>query len=255
MRDNIEESMYIGGRNSVREALAADQVKEIFLRKGGDRQLLKLKEAAEEKGIPVSIADNRQMEKYIPHLVSQGVVALIKPYQYQVLDEILLASKGKDPFLILLDGIQDVRNLGAVIRTAECSGAAAVLIPRNRNCQVTPAAVKASAGASSYMPVCRIGNIRQTLEDLKKKGFWVVGADMDGSGLYYEANMKGPLVIVIGAEGKGMSPLTKKMCDFCVRIPMMGQISSLNLSVAAALLLYEARKQRAGENDAPSLSD
>ena len=112
--------------------------------------------------------------------------------------------------MILLDGIQDVRNLGAVIRTAECSGAAAVLIPRNRNCQVTPAAVKASAGASSYMPVCRIGNIRQTLEDLKKKGFWVVGADMDGSGLYYEANMKGPLVIVIGAEGKGMSPLTKK---------------------------------------------
>lgn len=255
MKDKTAEIMYIGGRNSVQEALAADQVQEIFFRRGGDRRLFSLQQAAEEKGIPVSIVSSGEMEKHVPHLVSQGVMAAVKPYQYQTLDDVLTSAGGKDPFLILLDGIQDVRNLGAVIRTAECSGAAAVLIPKNRSCQVTPAAVKASAGAASYMPVCRIGNIRQTLEELKKKGFWVIGADMEGSSLYYEANMKGPLVIVIGSEGKGMSLLTKKMCDFCVRIPMEGRISSLNLSVAAALLMYEARKQREGESSAPPVSD
>ena len=140
--------------------------------------------------------------------------------------------------------MEDVRNVGAIVRTAECAGAACVLLPNHKSSPVTAAAMKTAAGAFAYLPVCRIGNIQQTLKYLKEKGFWVVGTDMDGESLYYEANLKGPLVIVMGAEGKGMSPLTRRMCDFCVRIPMKGKVSSLNVSVAAALLLYEAVKQR-----------
>ena len=152
--------------------------------------------------------------------------------------------EGKDPIFILFDGVEDVRNLGAIVRTAECAGAACVLLPNHKSSPVTAAAMKTAAGAFAYLPVCRIGNIQQTLKYLKEKGFWVVGTDMDGESLYYEASLKGPLVIVMGAEGKGMSPLTRRMCDFCVRIPMKGKVSSLNVSVAAALLLYEAVKQR-----------
>lgn len=174
----------------------------------------------------------------------QGIAALLKPYEYADLDSVLSEWEGKSPILILLDGLEDVRNLGAIVRTAECAGAAAVLLPKHKSPPVTAAAMKTAAGAFAYLPVCQTGNIRQTLEFLKGKGFWVVGADMDGEDLYYEANLKGPLVIVMGAEGKGVSPLTKKLCDFCVRIPMKGKVSSLNVSVAAALLIYEAARQR-----------
>ena len=177
-------------------------------------------------------------------VVHQGAAALLKPYEYAELDKVLSDWEGKDPILILLDGLEDVRNLGAIVRTAECAGAAAVLLPKHKSPPVTAAAMKTAAGAFAYLPVCQTGNIRQTLEGLKEKGFWVVGADMDGESLYYDADLKGPLVIVMGAEGKGVSPLTRKLCDFCVRIPMKGKVSSLNVSVAAALLIYEAAKQR-----------
>lgn len=237
--------LWAGGRNSVLETIRADLAEAVIVKKGKkDGRLLALAEEAKAKGLPVSEMEESRMDRLSPGLRAQGVLAKLKPYEYADLETVLAGVTEPDPVLILLDGVEDVRNLGAIIRTAECAGAVAVLLPQHRSAQVTTVTMKTAAGACSYLPVCRIGNIRQTLEMLKDRGFWVMGADMDGENLYYEANLKGPLVIVMGAEGKGISPLTKKLCDFTVRIPMKGKVSSLNVSVAAALLLYEAVRQR-----------
>lgn len=240
------ESLLTCGRNSVTEFLQAGRVRKLFVKKGKkDERLLHLLELAQKKQVPMEEVEDNRLEDMAGGVVHQGIAALLKPYEYADLDQVLTEWEGKAPILILLDGLEDVRNLGAIVRTAECAGAAGVLLPKHKSPPVTAAAMKTAAGAFAYLPVCQTGNIRQTLEMLKKKGFWVVGADMDGESLYYEANLKGPLVIVMGAEGKGVSPLTRKLCDFCVRIPMKGKVSSLNVSVAAALLIYEAAKQRA----------
>jgi 23S rRNA (guanosine2251-2'-O)-methyltransferase len=244
MRKEGDSAFYAAGRNSVTEALRAGQVKHIYVEEGGDSRLQGILKEAETRGIPVTYTDRKALDDLVPGVRHQGLAALLKPFVYSDLDDVLKKQEGKDPILVLLDGVEDVRNLGAIVRTAECAGAAGVLLPQHKSAPVTPAAMKTAAGAFATMPVCRIGNIRQTLENLKKQGFWVVGADMDGESLYTEANLKGPLVIVMGAEGKGVSRLTREMCDFCVRIPMKGKISSLNVSVAAALLLYEAVRQR-----------
>ena len=239
------ESLLTCGRNSVTEFLHANRVRKIFIKAGKkDDRLLKIAQEAEKQGVTLEEVDETRLDDMARGVVHQGVAALLKPYEYADLDQVLSDWEGKDPILILLDGLEDVRNLGAIVRTAECAGAAGVLLPKHKSPPVTAAAMKTAAGAFAYLPVCQTGNIRQTLEMLKDKGFWVVGADMDGESLYYEANLKGPLVIVMGAEGKGVSPLTRKLCDFCVRIPMKGKVSSLNVSVAAALLIYEAAKQR-----------
>lgn len=239
------EEACIGGRNSVAEALRAGLIRKLYIKAGRrDERLEGLAAEAAAGGIPVIEKPEAFLESLVPDLVHQGIVGEIRPYQYQELDSVLAAWEGREPVLLLLDGLEDVRNLGAIIRTAECAGAAAVLLPERRSCPVTYAAMKTAAGACAYLPVCRIGNVRQTLERLKGKGFWAVGTDMDGECLYHEADLKGPLVIVMGAEGKGMNRLTRDMCDFCVRIPMKGKVSSLNVSVAAALLLYEAARQR-----------
>ena len=239
------ESLLTCGRNSVTEFLQAGRVRKLFVKKGKkDERLLHLLELAQKKQVPMEEVDDSRLDDMAGGVVHQGIAALLKPYEYADLDQVLADWEGKDPILILLDGLEDVRNLGAIVRTAECAGAAGVLLPKHKSPPVTAAAMKTAAGAFAYLPVCQTGNIRQTLEMLKDKGFWVVGADMDGESLYYEANLKGPLVIVMGAEGKGVSPLTRKLCDFCVRIPMKGKVSSLNVSVAAALLIYEAAKQR-----------
>lgn len=243
-RQNADLSL-IGGRNSVSEALKAELVKKIFVKSGKkDERLVSILRMAEEAGVAVEEKEENFLDRLLPDLAHQGIAAEIKPYEYKDLDEVLARTEGTSPFLILLDGLEDVRNLGAIIRTAECAGAAAVLLPEHKSPPLTYAAMKTAAGACAYLPVCRVGNIRQTLEKLKEKGFWVVGTDMDGEFLYDEANLKGSLVIVMGAEGKGMGRLTREQCDFCVRIPLKGRVSSLNVSVAAALLLYEAERQR-----------
>ena len=245
-KEGSADSLFICGRNSVSEFLKSRGVRKVLLKEGKkDDRLLSLAALAEKQGVPVEEVKEDRLDDMAGGVVHQGIAALLKPYEYADLDRVLSDWEGKSPILILLDGLEDVRNLGAIVRTAECAGAAAVLLPKHKSPPVTAAAMKTAAGAFAYLPVCQTGNIRQTLEMLKEKGFWVVGADMDGESLYYEANLKGPLVIVMGAEGKGVSPLTRKMCDFCVRIPMKGHVSSLNVSVAAALLIYEAAKQRA----------
>lgn len=244
-KEGSSDSFLICGRNSVSEFLKSRRVRRVFLKEGKkDDRLISLAALAEKQGVPVEEVKEEKLDDMSGGVVHQGIAALLKPYEYADLDRVLADWEGKSPILILLDGLEDVRNLGAIVRTAECAGAAAVLLPKHKSPPVTAAAMKTAAGAFAYLPVCQTGNIRQTLEMLKEKGFWVVGADMDGESLYYEANLKGPLVIVMGAEGKGVSPLTRKMCDFCVRIPMKGKVSSLNVSVAAALLIYEAAKQR-----------
>lgn len=244
-KEGSSDSFLICGRNSVSEFLKSRGVRRVFLKEGKkDDRLLSLAALAEKQGVPVEEVKEEKLDDMSGGVVHQGIAAMLKPYEYADLDRVLADWEGKSPILILLDGLEDVRNLGAIVRTAECAGAAAVLLPKHKSPPVTAAAMKTAAGAFAYLPVCQTGNIRQTLEMLKGKGFWVVGADMDGESLYYDANLKGPLVIVMGAEGKGVSPLTRKMCDFCVRIPMKGKVSSLNVSVAAALLIYEAAKQR-----------
>ena len=244
-KHDIDTSLVTYGRNSVMEFLRAGKVRQIYLKSGRhDERLQEILEEAKSRAVPIKEVEEEELDSMSGGVVHQGIAALLFPYEYQDMNAVINKWEGKDPIFILLDGVEDVRNLGAIVRTAECAGAACVLLPNHKSSPVTAAAMKTAAGAFAYLPVCRIGNIQQTLKYLKEKGFWVVGTDMDGESLYYEANLKGPLVIVMGAEGKGMSPLTRRMCDLCVRIPMKGKVSSLNVSVAAALLLYEAVKQR-----------
>lgn len=244
-KHDIDTSLVTYGRNSVMEFLRAGKVRQIYLKSGRhDERLQEILEEAKSRAVPIREVEEEELDSMSGGVVHQGIAALLFPYEYQDMNAVIKKWEGKDPIFILLDGVEDVRNLGAIVRTAECAGAACVLLPNHKSSPVTAAAMKTAAGAFAYLPVCRIGNIQQTLKYLKEKGFWVVGTDMDGESLYYEANLKGPLVIVMGAEGKGMRPLTRRMCDFCVRIPMKGKVSSLNVSVAAALLLYEAVKQR-----------
>lgn len=244
-KHDIDTSLVTYGRNSVMEFLRAGKVRQIYLKSGRhDERLQEILEEAKSRAVPIKEVEEEELDSMSGGVVHQGIAALLFPYEYQDMNAVIKKWEGKDPIFILLDGVEDVRNLGAIVRTAECAGAACVLLPNHKSSPVTAAAMKTAAGAFAYLPICRIGNIQQTLKYLKEKGFWVVGTDMDGESLYYEANLKGPLVIVMGAEGKGMSPLTRRMCDFCVRIPMKGKVSSLNVSVAAALLLYEAVKQR-----------
>lgn len=240
-----KDNQLIFGRNAVSEFLDSHQILKILVKSGKkDQRLLDLIDHGISEKISIEEISEEKLERMAKGIAHQGVAAYLKPYEFADLNKVLEQWEGKSPVLVLLDGLEDVRNLGAIVRTSECAGVAAVLLPKHKSPPVTAAAMKTAAGAFAHLPVCEIGNIRQTLEALKDKGFWVVGADMDGESLYYEANMKGSLVIVMGAEGKGVSSLTKKMCDFLVRIPMVGKVSSLNVSVAAALLIYEAMKQR-----------
>lgn len=237
--------LWICGRNSVTEFLKNGAIQKLFVKAGRkDERLISIISLAEKSHVPMVEVGEEKLDQLSGGVIHQGIGALLKPYEFADLDKVLSEWEGKSPILVLLDGLEDVRNLGAIVRTAECAGAAAVLLPKHKSPPVTAAAMKTAAGAFAYLPVCQTGNIRQTLEYLKSKGFWVVGADMDGESLYFDANLKGPVVIVMGAEGKGVGQLTRKMCDFCVRIPMSGKVSSLNVSVAAALLIYEAVRQR-----------
>ena len=153
-------------------------------------------------------------------------------------------AKGAEPFLLLLDEVEDPHNLGAILRTADAVGVDGVLIPRRRSCPLSATVAKTSAGAVEYVPVARIGNVAQTIRDLKEEGFWIVGADMDGTADYFDADLTGATVLVVGSEGRGISRLVRESCDVLVKIPMLGKINSLNVSVAGAVLMYESLRQR-----------
>ena len=238
----------IEGRNAVIEALrAGTSIDKIYLQKGEtDRTLGHIASTAREKGIVVVDADKRKLDFMSRTHAHLGVIALASVREYVSVADILNAAreKGEAPLIVVCDEISDPHNLGAIIRTAECAGAHGVIIPKRRSAGLTSVVGKTSAGAVSYVPVARVPNIAALLKELQKEGVWVFGTAAEGTTTLYDADLKGPAAIVIGSEGDGMTRLVREGCDFLVSIPMKGKISSLNASAAAAILLYEAVRQR-----------
>ena len=238
----------IEGRNAVIEALrAGTPVDKIFLARGEtDAALAHIAAAARDRGVVVVECDRRKLDFMSRTHAHQGVIAQAAVREYASVDDILNAAreKGEPPLVVVCDELSDPHNLGAVIRTAECAGAHGVIIPKRRSAGLTAVVAKTSAGAVSHVPVARVPNLTACLKELKDEGLWVFGADAAGDRTLYEADLKGPAAIVIGSEGDGMSRLVAQTCDVLVRIPMKGKLNSLNASAAAAILLYEAVRQR-----------
>ena len=238
----------IEGRNAVIEALRTETaIDKVYIAKGEtDKTLGHIASKARDRGIVVVEADRRKLDHMSRTHAHQGVIALAAVREYVSVQSILeaAAEKGEAPLLVVCDEISDPHNLGAILRTAECAGAHGVIIPKRRSAGLTAVVAKTSAGAVSYMPVARVPNMAALLKDLKKQGVWVFGTAAEGTTTLYDADLKGPAAIVIGSEGDGMSRLVTENCDFLVSIPMKGKISSLNASAAAAILLYEAVRQR-----------
>ncbi len=238
----------IEGRNAVIEALrAGTNIDKIFIMKGEvDAALGHIASTARKQGIVVADADKNKLDKMSRTHAHQGVIAVASVREYVSVEDILQLARdrGEPPLLVVCDELSDPHNLGAVIRTAECAGAHGVVIPKRRSAGLTAVVAKTSAGAVSHLPVARVANLPSLLKDLKKEGLWIFGTAADGTTSLYEADLKGPAVIVIGSEGDGMGRLVSETCDFLVRIPMKGKLNSLNASAAAAILLYEAVRQR-----------
>ncbi|MDK2824399.1 MAG: rRNA (guanosine2251-2-O)-methyltransferase [Clostridia bacterium] len=237
----------IFGRNPVLELLKSDKsINKILIasgsHKGSIQEIIKL---AKEKRIPFQQVDKSKLDKMFPGQNHQGVVALVAVADYVDWQDILENARRKkeEPLIIMLDEIEDPHNLGAILRTVDAVGAHGVIIPKRRAVPLTEGVAKASAGAVEYVPVARVANLAQTIDQLKKEGCWIVGTSLEGNN-FYEQDLKGPLVVIIGSEGRGLSKLTKEKCDFLVTIPMFGKINSLNASVAAGVVLYEILKQR-----------
>ena len=251
-RPNLEAEAdgIIEGRNAVIEALrAGTPVDKIYLARGEtDSALGHIASTARSRGIVVVECDRRKLDGMSRTHSHQGVIALAAVREYASVDDILNAAeeKGEPPLIVVCDELSDPHNLGAVIRTAECAGAHGVIIPKRRSAGLTAVVAKTSAGAVSHLPVARVANLPSLLKQLKKEGLWIFGAAADGPVSLYEADLKGPAAIVIGSEGSGMSRLVAETCDVLVRIPMKGKLNSLNASAAAAILLYEAVRQRMG---------
>ena len=238
------------GRNALTEALRAGRtIDKVFIADGDtDRGLQRLAAEAKEAGAVIVPVDRRKLDQMSFTRSHQGVIALAAAHDYYTIDDILeeAASRGENALIVICDELSDPHNLGAIMRSAECAGAHGVIIPKRRSVGLTATVAKASAGAVEYMKVARVTNINNAINDLKEKGVWVFGAAGEGSVPMYKADLTGPAAIVIGNEGDGMSPLVRKNCDMLVHIPMKGQISSLNASAAASILLYEAVRQRLG---------
>lgn len=247
-QQNAEADGLIEGRNAVIEALRAGvTIDKIYLQKGEtDKTLGHIASKARAAGAVVVEADRRKLDAMSRTHAHQGVIALAAVREYASVEDILQAARNKDekPLLVICDELSDPHNLGAVIRTAECAGAHGVIIPKRRSAGLTAVVAKTSAGAVAHVPVARVPNIPSLLEELKKEGVWIFGTAADGTTSLYDADLKGPAAIVIGSEGSGMSRLTSERCDFLVSIPMRGKLNSLNASAAAAILLYEAVRQR-----------
>ncbi len=241
----------IEGRNAVIEALrAGTTIDKIFIQKGEtDKTLGHIASTARAAGVVVVDADKRKLDFMSRTHAHQGVIALTSVREYVSVEDILniAREKGENPLIVVCDEISDPHNLGAIIRTAECAGAHGVVIPKRRSAGLTAVVAKTSAGAVSHVPVARVANLPALLKELKEAGVWVFGTAADGDRLLYDADLKGPAAIVIGSEGDGMGRLVAETCDFKVRIPMRGKLNSLNASAAAAILLYEAVRQRLGQ--------
>ena len=235
------------GRNAVREALRAGKtVERIYVQEGlKDAALGSLIVEAQKRNIQCRFVTKDRLDEMSETGAHQGVIAAVSAYEYAEVEDMLRAAeeKGEEPFLILLDGVEDPHNLGAILRTANLAGAHGVIIPKDRAVGLTAAAAKTSAGAVNYTPVARVTNLSRTIRELKEKGLWFVCADMDGE-IMYRQNLKGPIGLVMGSEGSGVSRLVREQCDFVTAIPMQGDIDSLNVSVATGILAFEILRQR-----------
>lgn len=242
------EENQVEGRNAVIELLdSGKDINKIFVQAGEKHgSIMKILAKAKANGIVVQEVQKRRLDEMSESHNHQGVIAIVPPFEYVEVDDILEEAnkRNEEPFILILDGIEDPHNLGSIIRTAETAGVHGVIIPRRRAASVNATVAKTSAGAVEYMKIARVNNINDTIRELKDKGIWICGTDMDTNTLHYEQDYRMPIAIVIGNEGKGMSRLTKENCDFLVKIPMKGRISSLNASVSAGIIMYEVVKSR-----------
>lgn len=245
--DSLDENM-IEGRNAVTEALRSGRtIDKVFVATGEtDQALDRLTAQAKKAGAVVVMVDRRKLNTMSQTGAHQGIIAMTAAHDYSSIDDIIARAEGRGekPLIVICDELTDPHNLGAIIRTAECAGAHGVIIPKRHSVGLTSVVSKTSAGALEYMPVARVSNITNTIKDLQKRGIWVFGTAANGSVELYKADLKNAAAIVIGNEGDGMSRLVAESCDFTVSIPMRGEISSLNASAAAAIMLYEAVRQR-----------
>ena len=247
-RTEVQEVVdFVFGRHAVVEALQTpDRVNRVFIQEGtSGRDAAKVIELAREKGIQVQTVPKTKIEDLVGNAVHQGLVASIAAYEYADLEDVFKKAeeKGEDPFIVILDGVEDPHNLGSILRTADATGVHGIIIPKRRSASLTATVAKASTGAIEHVPVVRVTNLTQTIEQLKARGVWVFGTDMNGTD-YRKWNTKGPLAIVMGNDGKGVSRIVKESVDEMVTIPMVGHVQSLNASVASALMMYEVFRNR-----------
>ena len=239
---------YVWGRYPVLEALRSRRrVHRVLIAQGPrDPALTQIQDQARRVGVTVETVSRRRLDDLSKGGNHQGVLALTAPREYADLDDILARAeaRGEEPLIVVLDAIQDVQNLGSLIRTAEAVGAHGIVIPEHRAAGLTPAVDKTSAGAVEFLPVARVTNLNQMLDDLKRKGIWCIGLDGDAETTYDKANLKGPIALVVGNEAKGISRLTRQHCDLLIRLPMRGHVGSLNAAVAGSVALYEIVRQR-----------
>ena len=243
-----EYSDQIEGRNAVLELLESGKdINKIFVEKGEKHgSINKILAKAKERKVIIVEKDKKQMKEMAQVENYQGVIAIVPPFEYCEIEDILEEAKNRneEPFILILDGIEDPHNLGAIIRTAETAVVHGIVIPKRRAASVNSTVNKVSAGATEHMKIARVNNITETIKFLKKNDVWICGTDMNTKQYYYQENYKIPIAIVIGSEGFGISRLVKENCDFMVKIPMKGKITSLNASVSAGIIIYEAVKQR-----------
>jgi 23S rRNA (guanosine2251-2'-O)-methyltransferase len=248
MEENKNTEEYIGGKHPILEAMRAGRtINKIWIADNAQKHYSgPIIAEAKELGILVQTADRRKIDQMLEGVQNQGVIAQVAAYDYVEVDDILRIAeeKGQVPLILILDEIEDPHNLGSILRTADCTGVHGVIIPKRRSVGLTATVAKTSAGAIEYVPVAKVTNIAQTIESLKKKGIWIAGADGDAKITVYQNDLTIPLAIVIGNEGSGIGRLIKEKCDFLFKLPMFGQINSLNASVAASVLLYEVVRQR-----------
>lgn len=246
MRENLSENR-IEGRNAVLECLNSNRgIKKLYVLKGiKDEKINALINEVKKTGTIVSFMERDELDAMAETKSHQGIIADVEDYKYVEVSDIIdfAKSKSEDPFIVILDEIEDPHNFGAIIRSAECIGVHGIIIKNRNQAMVTATVVSASAGATEYMRIARVSNISKTIEELKESGMWFACADMSGMEMN-EANLKGSIGLVVGNEGRGVSRLVKEKCDFVVKIPMRGHIDSLNVSVATGVLLYEIDRQR-----------
>ena len=247
MNEEIREDLVLG-RNAVIEALKSDTTIEYLCVSKGDLEgsIKVVLSLAKDKNVVIKEVDRRKLNEMCGGANHQGVIAKVTPFKYSEVTDIINRAKrkGEDPFIVILDEIEDPHNLGSIIRTAELCGVHGIIIPKRRNVGVTPTVYKCSAGAIEHMRIAKVTNINATIDQLKEEGIWIYGADIDGKDFSYNTNFSGPCALVIGSEGRGISKLTLKKCDVLVKIPMVGKINSLNASVAGGIMMYEVLKGR-----------